>query len=104
MTANGDILVHIETRNGAIQPVSLELLTAARELADALGKKVEALISAAAPQQAASQLGAADRVLTVVTQLSNGTHRKRMAQSLPKRCGSAIQPLSFSVIVRSGLI
>ena len=63
MTANGDILVHIETRNGAIQPVSLELLTAARELADALGKKVEALISAAAPRQAASQLGAADRSL-----------------------------------------
>jgi electron transfer flavoprotein alpha subunit len=65
MTANGDILVHIETRNGAIQPVSLELLTAARELAGALGKKVEALVAAAAPQQVAGQLGAADRVLTV---------------------------------------
>jgi electron transfer flavoprotein alpha subunit len=65
MTANSDILVHIETRNGAVQPVSLELLTAARELAGALGKKVEALVAAAAPQQIAGQLGAADRVLTV---------------------------------------
>lgn len=60
----GDILVHIETRGGAIQPISLELLTAARELAGALGNKVEALVAAAAPQQIAGQLGAADCVLT----------------------------------------
>ncbi len=65
MTASGDILVPIETRDGAIQPVSLELMTAARELASALGKKVEALVAEAAPQQIAGQLGAADRVLTV---------------------------------------
>ena len=60
-----DILVHIETRAGAIQPVSLELLTAARELAGATGMKVEALVAAAAPQEVAGQLGAADRVLAV---------------------------------------
>ncbi len=64
MTATGDILVHIETRGGTIQPISFELLTAARELADALGKKVEALVAAAAPRQVAGQLGAADRVFT----------------------------------------
>jgi electron transfer flavoprotein alpha subunit len=61
----GDILVHIETRAGAIQPVSLELLTAARELAGAIGVKVEALVAAAAPQELAARLGAADRVLAV---------------------------------------
>ena len=60
-----DILVHIETRAGAIQPVSLELLTAARELAGATGMKVEALVAAAAPQEVAARLGAADRVLAV---------------------------------------
>lgn len=62
--ATGDVLVHIETRGGAIQPISLELLTAARELASALGKKVEALVAAAAPQQIAAQLRGADRVFT----------------------------------------
>ena len=65
VTAMGDILVHIETRAGAIQPVSLELLTAARELAGATGMKVEALVAAAAPQEVAARLGAADRVLVV---------------------------------------
>lgn len=60
-----DILVYIETRAGAIQPVSLELLTAARELAGTMGVKVEALVAAAAPQEFAAQLGAADRVLAV---------------------------------------
>lgn len=63
MTAMGDVLVHIETRAGAIQPVSLELLTAARELAGAIGMKVEALVTAAAPQDIAARLGAADRML-----------------------------------------
>ncbi len=61
----GDILVHIETRASAIQPVSLELLTAARELASALGLKVEALVAAAAPHELATRLGDADRVLAV---------------------------------------
>jgi electron transfer flavoprotein alpha subunit len=65
MTVMGDILVYIETRGATVQPISLELLTAARELAGALGMKVEALVVAAAPQQAASGLGAADRVLAV---------------------------------------
>ena len=63
--AMGDILVHIETRAGAIQSISLELLTVARELAAAIGAKVEALVAAAAPQKIAARLGAADRVLTV---------------------------------------
>lgn len=61
----GDILVHIETRAGAIQSISLELLTAARELAGAVGVKVEALVAAAAPREIAARLGAADRVLAV---------------------------------------
>jgi electron transfer flavoprotein alpha subunit len=63
--AMGDILVHIETRAGAIQSISLELLTAARELAGATGMKVEALVAGAAPRELAAQLGAADRVLAV---------------------------------------
>ena len=61
----GDILVHIEARAGAVQPVSLELITAAKELSGTTGMKVEALVAASAPQEIAARLGAVDRVLAV---------------------------------------
>jgi electron transfer flavoprotein alpha subunit len=58
------ILVCIETRDGKIQPVGFELLTAARQLADAAGGKVEALVvSASATLIGGEALGGADRVV-----------------------------------------
>ena len=59
------ILVYIETRGGAVLPISYELLAAARGLAASSGLQVEALVAAADPAAFASELGAADRVLTV---------------------------------------
>ena len=61
----GDILVHIETRNGKPQPVAQELLGAARSLAAAVGGRVEALVIGADAKALAPALGAADRVLGV---------------------------------------
>lgn len=58
-----NILVYIEARAGKIQPISLELLSAARSLASTTGAQVEAAVFGAAPKTLASQLGAADRVL-----------------------------------------
>ncbi|MGH6681094.1 MAG: electron transfer flavoprotein subunit alpha/FixB family protein [Bradyrhizobium sp.] len=60
----GNLLVHIETRAGEVQPISLELLTAARTLASASGRKVEAALLGAQPP-ATSALGAADRILAI---------------------------------------
>ena len=88
----GDILVHIETRASAIQPVSLELLTAARELASALGLKVEALVAAAAPHELATRLGDADRVLAVAirarTVYAGGPRRDPCRNGAHTRSGS----------------
>ena len=39
-----NVFVFAEQRNGAIQPVAFELLGKARDLADALGEKVVALL------------------------------------------------------------
>lgn len=60
----GNVLVHIETRGDKVQPISLELLTAARALASASGGKVEAALLGA-QSSARTALGAADRILTV---------------------------------------
>jgi electron transfer flavoprotein alpha subunit len=60
---NGDVLVYVETRDGAVKPSSLELLTAARQLADGAGGMVDALV-AGGPLGAVEALsGVADRVL-----------------------------------------
>ena len=59
------ILVYIETRGGAVLPVSYELLAAARKLAAEGGLQVEALVLAADAAALAGDLKAADRVLTV---------------------------------------
>ena len=37
------VLAFVEIRNGEIQPISFEILGAARQLADALGARVDAL-------------------------------------------------------------
>jgi electron transfer flavoprotein alpha subunit len=58
-----DILVCIETRSGKLQPVSLELLAAARHLADQTGRKVEALVMGSDARSLVPSLGAADRIL-----------------------------------------
>lgn len=61
----GAILVYIETRAGHVLPISFELLAAGRVLADATGRKLEALICAADPGMPAAEVLAADTVLTV---------------------------------------
>jgi electron transfer flavoprotein alpha subunit len=60
-----DILVYAEARNGKAYPVTLELLTAARELATTTGGQVDVLVLEADPTPLVTELGAADRVLTV---------------------------------------
>lgn len=59
----GNVLVYIETSEGKVAPISFELLGAARSLAAGLGGEVEALLAGDA--DLASQLGAADTVVTV---------------------------------------
>ena len=59
------ILVHVETRAGRVLPIGFELLAAGRALAAATGGSLEALVCAAAPDEAAAEITAADRVLTV---------------------------------------
>jgi electron transfer flavoprotein alpha subunit len=59
------ILVYVETRGGAVLPISFELLAAARALAATSGGTVEALVCAADPAAPAAELGNVDRVLTV---------------------------------------
>jgi len=60
------ILAVTEQRDGALRKVSLEVVTAARVLADALGAEVHAVVMGGGPVSGADQLGAhgADRVLT----------------------------------------
>ena len=59
------ILAITETRGGALRKVSLEVLTAARRLADSMSATVDALVLGATPLPDADQLGlyGADRVL-----------------------------------------
>lgn len=68
-----NILVCIETRGSAVQSISLELLTAARQLAKETGGVVEALVMGTAPETAVPSLGAADRIL-LVRHASLGTY------------------------------
>lgn len=59
----GNVLVYVETSDGKVAPISFELLGAARTLAAGLGGEVEALLAGGG--DLASQLGAADTVVTV---------------------------------------
>ncbi len=59
------ILVYVETRGGAVQPIAFELLAAARSLAAPAGWTVEALVCAADPAAPAVEITAADCVLTM---------------------------------------
>ncbi|MGE3615140.1 MAG: electron transfer flavoprotein subunit alpha/FixB family protein, partial [Gemmatimonadales bacterium] len=60
-----NVLAVLEQRDGALRKVSLEVLAAARKLADGLGGSVDALVLGAGPVSGADGLGAAgaDRVL-----------------------------------------
>jgi electron transfer flavoprotein alpha subunit len=60
------ILAVTEQRQGALRKVSLEVLAAARQLADQMGATVDAIVCAAGPVSGAETLGpgGADRVLT----------------------------------------
>ncbi len=61
-----NVLAVLEQRDGSLRKVSLEVLTGARRLADALGGKVDALVLAAGAVQGTDQAGAygADSVTT----------------------------------------
>lgn len=61
----GTILVYVETRGTTVLPISFELLAAARALAAPAGWSVEALVCAADPTTPATEITAADRILTV---------------------------------------
>jgi len=69
------ILAVMEQRQGVLRKVSLEVLAAARKLADGLGQPVDAILLAAGPVDGAAGLGAAgaNRVLTA-TQDSFGLY------------------------------
>lgn len=60
-----DVLVYTEARAGKVQPVTLELISAARVIAVAAGGKVETLVIADEPASLVSGLEASDRVLSV---------------------------------------
>ncbi len=59
------VLAFIETRNGVIQPISLEILGAARQLANAAGAKVDALLLGGDVAKLAPTLSAADTIVSV---------------------------------------
>lgn len=60
-----NILVCVDARGNVLQSISLELLTAARQLANQTGGQVEALVMGANPRALLASLGAADRILLV---------------------------------------
>lgn len=62
---NNDILVYVEHLKGKIADVSFELLGKGRELAAALGGKVNAVVIGSQCGDLAEQLGKADRVICV---------------------------------------
>jgi electron transfer flavoprotein alpha subunit len=59
------VLVYVESRDGAVLPVTYELIDAARRLARAGHGEVLCCALAAAPEVLAEQLGGADRILTM---------------------------------------
>jgi len=59
------VLTLIETNGGGVQSLTYELLTAARQIAEATGASVEALALGSTAANAAPTLGAADAVLTI---------------------------------------
>jgi electron transfer flavoprotein alpha subunit len=61
---SGDVLVYVETRDGAVCSTSLELLTAARQLADGLGGMVDAVVVGGSRGVVDALAGIADRILT----------------------------------------
>jgi len=63
MTAN--IWIAAESRKGSISEVTFEVLALGRELADALGVQLEAVLLGHGERESASALGKADRVLYV---------------------------------------
>ncbi|RMI12460.1 MAG: electron transfer flavoprotein subunit alpha/FixB family protein [Calditrichaeota bacterium] len=60
-----NVLVVVEQQNGNIEEVTFELLGKGRELADALGGQLAAVLLGSGVKELAGQLGAADKVLYV---------------------------------------
>ncbi len=65
MTGMAGVIVYVEARDGAVLPVTYELIAAARRMAAAGLGEVVCCALAAAPEQMVEQLRGADRVVTV---------------------------------------
>jgi electron transfer flavoprotein alpha subunit len=59
------VLAFIEIRNGEIQPISFEIMGAARQLADLLGAKVDALALGGDAEALAPELTCADAIVSI---------------------------------------
>lgn len=59
------VLAFVEIRNGEIQPISFEILGAARQLADALGARVDALALGGDAEALAPELKCADAIVSI---------------------------------------
>lgn len=84
---SSDVLVFIEHLNGKIADVSFELLGKGRELADALGGKLDAVVMGGACDQMVAQLGKADRVVCVsgLGEFNPDAYRNALADVVAKR-------------------
>jgi electron transfer flavoprotein alpha subunit len=60
---NGNVLVYVETRDGAVKPSSLELLSAAQHFVDHAGGKIDALVAGSWRTAGDALSGIADQVL-----------------------------------------
>lgn len=74
---SNDVLVYVEHLEGKIADVSFELLGKGRELADALGGRLDAVVLGGACGELAAQLGKADSVICVggLGEFNPGTFR-----------------------------
>ena len=82
-----DVLAVCEQRAGALRKISLEVVTGARRIADALGGGVEALVLAAGPVTGADQLGrfGADKTVTLANAGFSAYAAEGYAQAIAER-------------------
>ena len=93
-----NVLVLLETRGGAIRPVCLEVLGAARRLADASGGQVIALApETCAPDAAALGAAGADRVLVAQTPQHSPDGAGATAARVAKETGAQVVLLAATV-------
>jgi electron transfer flavoprotein alpha subunit len=93
-----DVLVVLETRDGAVRPVCHEVLGAARRLADASGGQVLALApETCAPDAAALGAAGADRVLVAQSARHSPDGAAATATRVARECGAKTVLLAATV-------